>query len=404
MKIVSIETYAVTAKHVDTKAYWGSRAWGAELSVNPELSTEYPMPKRRSFIYSKTIDTVIVKITTDDGVVGYGESKAPVAPQATAQIVERLLKPVVMGADPRDVLQLWEKMYAGMRVRGHRAGFYLEAISGVDIALWDIIGKVSASPISQLLGGAARERVRVYASGVATVSRDAPQEAVDELVAEVKSLREQGYTGVKIALGRGLEGDMRCVRAISLAMGSDFQLYADAAGSYDRAQALKLGRMLEELDVVFFEMPIPPEDVEGYGMLARALDIPIALDSIASRYETVELIRNQGIDIVQPDVCRAGGITECRRIAELADAFGLGFQPHISIGSAIHVAASAHLAIAMPNTIVSEYWIGNNPIGNAAIEEPILVKDSYMTAPAGKGLGISIKEDVLLREAEKIVI
>ena len=124
------------------------------------------MPLRRRFVYSRTIDTVIVRIETDTGHVGWGECKAPVAPQATAKIVELLLTDILIGADPRDVLVLWERMYAGMRVRGHRAGFYVEAIAGVDIALWDLAGQAAGVPISTLLGGKMRESVRVYASGI----------------------------------------------------------------------------------------------------------------------------------------------------------------------------------------------------------------------------------------------
>ncbi|HMI18887.1 MAG TPA: mandelate racemase/muconate lactonizing enzyme family protein [Sphingomonas sp.] len=397
MKIVKVEAFPIQAKPIDTRPYWGSRAWGSERAAGQaELSTEYPVPLRRRFIYSQTIDTVVVRIETDGGLVGWGEAKAPVAPQATAKIIELLLTPIVMGADPREVLVLWERMYAGMRVRGHRAGFYLEAIAGVDIALWDIAGQAAGAPISTLLGGKMRESVRVYASGIPSLPLEAPDEAIETLVEEARSLRAAGYTGVKMAIGRGVRGDLRTIGAIRDAMGDGFSIYADAAGVYSRADAMRLGRALRELGVGFFEMPIPPEDVEGYAELAQGLDIPIALDSIMSRHETVELIRNRAIDIVQPDVCRAGGITECRRIAELADCFGLAFQPHVSIGSQIHVAASAHLAVAMPNSIVCEYWIGKNPLGPAVVETPVELRDGYLFAPAGDGLGIRIKPDVLL--------
>jgi D-arabinonate dehydratase/D-galactarolactone cycloisomerase len=120
-----------------------------------------------------------------------------------------------------------------------------------------------------------------------------------------------------------------------------------------------------------------------------------------TRHETVELIRNRAIDIVQPDVCRAGGITECRRIAELADCFGLAFQPHVSIGSAVHVAASAHLAVAMPNSIVCEYWIGKNPLGAAVAVTPAEVKNGYLFAPTGAGLGIGLDAQAMLSHAVK---
>ena len=396
MKIVKVETFAIQAQPTDKQAYWGSRTWGAEgASRAPELSSEYPPPLRRRYLYSKTIDTVIVKLTTDDGMVGYGEAKAPVAPQATKQIIDLLLAEIVLGADPRETTVLWERMYAGMRVRGHRAGFYLEAIAGVDIALWDLSGKAAGRPIYQLLGGCFRNPVRVYASGIPALGQDASAAEFESLVEEARRIKDAGYTGLKMALGKGIKGDLHSVRAVREALGDDFLIYTDAAGVYDRAQALLLGRKLEELACVWFEMPTAPEDVAGYGELAKALSIPISLDSLMSRYEVAEFIRAGGLDVVLPDVCRAGGITECRRIAELADAFGLAFAPHISIGSAIHFAASAHLATAMPNTITSEYWIGDNPLGNAILKKPLVLANGYLHTPAQPGLGIDIDEEAL---------
>jgi D-arabinonate dehydratase/D-galactarolactone cycloisomerase len=167
---------------------------------------------------------------------------------------------------------------------------------------------------------------------------------------------------------------------------------------YDRAQALRLGRELEELGVGWLEMPTFPEDTEGYVQLAKALDLPIALDSLTSRFEARELIRLGGIDVVQPDVCRAGGITECRRIAKLADTFGLAYAPHVSIGSAIHFAGTAHLASALPNTLISEYWIGKNPIGDSILEQPLRLVDGYLETPSAPGLGIHVREDALWAE------
>ncbi|MBN12449.1 MAG: hypothetical protein CMI17_05525 [Opitutaceae bacterium] len=394
MKIAKIETFAVQAKPIDKKSYWGSRGWGDE-NRSPELSTEYPPPLRRRFIYSKTIDTVIVKVTTDDGLVGWGESKAPVAPQATKQIIDLLLIDIVMGEDPHDVVVLWERMYAGMRVRGHRAGFYLEAISGIDIALWDLIGKASGKPLFQLLGGCFRNPVRIYASGLPALSYDMPEEAFEQLAMDAKDLKDRGYNGLKMAIGRGFKGDLKSIRKVRETLGHDFLIYTDAAGVYDRAQAMQIGYELQELGCMWFEMPTAPEDVAGYGEIAKALRIPIATDSLTSRYETAEFIRAEGLDVVLPDVCRAGGLTECKRIAEMADGFGLAFAPHISIGSAIHFAASAHLATAMPNTITSEYWFGDNPLGNGILKEPLRLENSYMYTPEKPGLGIEIDEAAL---------
>lgn len=401
MKITRIETFAVQAPPSDARPYWGSRAWGRpSTGAAPEISAEYPTPIRRRYLYSATIDTVIVRLTTDTGLVGHGEAKAPVAPQATKAIIDLLLADLVRGADPRDVTVLWERMYAGMRVRGHRAGFYLEAMSGIDIALWDLAAQAAGVPIASLLGGVFRDPIRVYASGLPALDRDADDEALEALVQEALRLRAQGYTGLKMALGKGIAGDLRSVRAVRERLGADFLIYTDAAGVYDRAQALRLGRELEELGAAWLEMPIPPEDVEGYGVLAQALTLPIALDSLSSRYEVAAFVQCRGLDVVQPDVCRAGGITECRRIAELADAFGLAFAPHVSIGSAVHIAATMHLAASMPNTMTSEYWIGDNPIGNAWLTEPIQVEAGYVSLPRRPGLGLAFAPDALDRWAD----
>ena len=232
MKIISVETFAVQAKPIDRQAYWGSRTWGeASVGRAAEISAEYPSPLRRRFVYSKTIDTCIVRITTDDGLVGYGEAKAPVAPQVTKAIIDLLLADVVLGADARDITVLWERMYAGMRVRGHQAGFYLEAMSGIDIALWDLAGKAARLPIYQLLGGAFRNPVRVYASGLPGLDLKADEEGFARLGDEAADIQASGYNGLKMALGRGLEGDIKSVRTVRERLGGEFLIYADAAGA-----------------------------------------------------------------------------------------------------------------------------------------------------------------------------
>lgn len=403
MKIVKAEAITVKATRLG-KPYWGSRAWG---QVNPahtrDISTEYPTPVRRRFIYTNTFNCVIVRLTTDDGLVGYGEAKAPVATEATQQMIESLLLPIVMGADPRDTTVLWESMYAGMRVRGHEAGFYLEAIAGVDIALWDLAGKAAELPIHKLLGGAFRDTVRVYASGLPGLDIHASDEAYASLLEEAKNVKAAGFSGLKMAIGRGIQGDMKTIRMLREGLGDDFTIYVDAGGAYDRAQAMRLGKFLEEIGVGWFEMPIAPEDLDGHAELARNLAVPIALDALQTRYKTMELIRRGSSDIIQPDISRSGGITECKRIAELADAFNLAYAPHISIGSMIQFAASAQLACAMPNLLISEHWIGidDNPLGNAILKEPMKVENSYITVPGGPGLGVEVNEEALFKWVAK---
>lgn len=146
------------------------------------------------------------------------------------------------------------------------------------------------------------------------------------------------------------------------------------------------------------EAPIPPEHIDGHAQLARALDLSIATNLVSTRYQVREFLVRGALDLVQPDVCRSGGLTECRRIAHLADVFGAGFAPHVSIGTAIQFAASAHLA-AVPNFVIMEYWIGENPIGNAVLREPLVLEDGMLLLPTGHGLGVDLIEEALLRYA-----
>ncbi|MCP5114916.1 MAG: hypothetical protein GY953_29140, partial [bacterium] len=236
--------------------------------------------------------------------------------------------------------------------------------------------------------------------GLPALPIDAPDADFEQLATEAEEIRQRGYTGLKMAIGRGVEGDSKSVRTVRNQLGDSFLIYTDAAGVYDRVHAMEVGRRLEELGVGWFEMPIFPEDIDGYAELAKSLAIPIALDSITSRHQAAEFIRRGALDVFQPDACRAGGITECRRIAEMADGFGLAFAPHISIGSAVQFAASAHLAASMPNTLNCEYWIGDNPIGNAVLKEPLKLEKGYLHLPGGNGLGIEINEEALLAHAE----
>jgi D-arabinonate dehydratase/D-galactarolactone cycloisomerase len=396
MKVTRVDSFAVRKAPAKGPAYWGKRTWGnAQKTRGADLSAEYPSPFRRRYIYSDTIDTTLVRITTDDGKVGWGEAKAPVAPEAVKIIIDQLLAPIVIGCDPREVTLLWERMYAGMRVRGHDTGFYLEAISGIDIALWDLTAQAAGIPLYQALGGAFRNPVRVYASGIPALPLDASDEEWEDLQRSAKEIKERGFTALKVALGQGIAGDLRSTRLIREAVGSDFILFADAAGVYDVAQALRIGSALQDLNYGFFEMPIAPELLDGYERISKHLKIPLALDSLANRFQVKDFLMRGALGVVQPDVCRAGGVTESRRIAELADTFGAAFAPHVSIGSNIHFTATAHLAAAMPNTLIGEFWCGNNPLGDELSETPLDLQNGYLRAPEAPGLGVIIRADRL---------
>ncbi len=372
MKVVKVEAFAVEAAQAGE--YWGAQAWQAK----PDAAQA-----RRRFIYSGSVQTVLVRVETGDGVVGWGESKAPVGAVVTAKLVEELLAPIALGTRVDEITLTWDRMYTGMRVRGHDAGFWLEALSGVDIALWDAWARTLDRPLHTLLGGRYRDTVKVYASGIpAGLGVEAAHE-------RARHYAERGFTATKVAIGNDPKTDVAVVEAVCDVFG---EVYADAAGTYDLPQALAVGRELTRLGVGFFEMPIAPEHVDGYATLASKLDIPLALDSLPNRYRALEFLKRGALHVVQPDVCRAGGITELMRIAALADAFGAQATPHVSIGSAVHFAASLQCAAAIPNLSVMEHWAGENPLGAPVAtghDEPLQGRRTVSHAP---GLGITVDE------------
>jgi D-arabinonate dehydratase/D-galactarolactone cycloisomerase len=404
VKIRSVDAFALRAPSPSAQTYWGSRAWAKkpEISDIEQLAArweEYPARWRMRASYSGTINTVIVRVTTDAGLVGYGESKAPVAPEATREIISDVLAPVVVGLDPLDIDVLWERMYSTMRLRGHQSGFLPEAVSGVDIALWDLAGKALEVPVCKLLGGSYRDRIKVYASGLPGLKPGHDASAARDLRQAARDLVTRGFKALKLGIGFGVDVDAETVRVVREAVGDEVAVYCDAAGNYDVAQAGALGRALERYKVGWLEAPIPPEHIDGHATLAQSLDLPIATDLLVSRYQVRDFLVRGALDVVQPDVCRAGGLTECRRIAYLADAFGAGFAPHVSIGSAIQFAASAHMAAATPNFIIMEYWIGENPLGNDMLRTPLQLEDGMLVVPTGPGLGLDLIEERLLQHA-----
>ena len=235
-------------------------------------------------------------------------------------------------------------MYNRMRDYGQK-GVAIAAISGVDIALWDIKGKALGLPIHALLGGAFRDRVRAYATGLYFRRVDDQPAA---LAREAAAYAAQGFTAVKMKVGLGLAADRRNIQAVREAIGPDITLMADANHAYDAKEAIRVGRVLEQAGAYWFEEPVSPEDVDGYVEVKAALDLAIAGgEAEFTRWGFRELLRRRAVDIVQPDTCSAGGLTECKRIMALASAFGVQYTPHVW-GSAVGLTASLHLAATVP--------------------------------------------------------
>lgn len=342
---------------------------------------------------------MLVRVTADDGTTGWGEAYGP--PEPSAAIVAHVLAPLILGADPRDTLPLWERMYARTRDNG-RGGMVLHAISAVDIALWDLKGKALGVSVSRLLGGRFRERVQAYATGLYFRPRD---DFADALAEEARGYVAEGFRAVKLKVGITPEADLRHARAVRAAIGPDIDLMVDANHAYDPATAIRLGRAFEALDVRWFEEPVIPEDLEGYAEVARALDLPIAGgEAEFTRFGFWRLLAARAIDIAQPDLTATGGFTECQRIAALASAWGIRCLPHVW-GSAVGLAAGLQFAAALPPATAALHPLEPlfeldrtpNRFRDELATVPIRPVDGWLDIPDRPGLGITIDEAVLAR-------
>ncbi len=347
-------------------------------------------------------DGIIIKVHTDEGIVGYGEVDS--APWVVKAIIEspsshricQGLGEMIIGEDPFEMERIWEKMYVGSQFYGRR-GVVIHAMSGIDIALWDIVGKALNKPIYKLLGGAQRGKVRAYAS---TLMPYTPEEAYDE----TKKWIEQGYTAIKLGWGGFEQGNreiIELVRASREAAGPDVDLLFDLGfipsddHPIDAASRMPLIKELEQYKPYWIEEPLFADDYDGYRKLAETTTIRIAGgENETTRYGFRQLIEQGGVDIIQPDVTRCGGLSEAKKIAQLAHAHHLTCVPH-AWSSGIVIAASLHLITAIPNGSLLEYCVAETPIRQEMLQSDIVVRDGYAQITDKPGLGIEINEEAL---------
>lgn len=339
-------------------------------------------------IFSEQTQTVLVRVETDVGLVGWGEAQAPVAPEITQAAITHLVRHYLLGRDPHDSAVLWEELFQGMRSRGHVSSFYLDALAACDIALWDLRGQDLGVPITTLLGGAHRRSVPVYASGVPTGL------SVEDRVRFVKDVAASGFTAVKLKLGMGVDADIANVRAVRQAL-PDFDIMVDAHWAFSVSEALRLGHALGEMRVSFLESPLWSQDRRGLQKLTEQLLVPIAGgEELRTRHEFLDLMKDGAFDVAQPDVGRCG-ITELMRIASLVDAFQRPCAMHVGVGLGIYLAASLQCAAAIPNLLVMEHQPLMLKLGNEMLTEPLICRDGHYEVPAGPGLGSGVDLDRL---------
>jgi D-galactarolactone cycloisomerase len=363
-----------------------------------------PVPPERQ--YTSDLGTVqsqsaaIVVVETDEGLVGYGEAKG--TPLVMKGVVEHELRPLLLGEDPTRAQYLWEKMYNGSRLglalyygrsmaNPTAPGEMMCAISGIDVALWDLAGKAAGLPIYKLLGGPVRDRVRAYASG----GHGRLGEIGDQFLGYV----EQGFTGCKMRVGgkdhpRMVAGSAARVKEAREAVGPDVEIMLDAHGSTGVSDAIRLARAVEEYDVSWYEEPVIYHNFEGHAEVRRATSVPIATgENLYTRFAFRDLGLARGADVWQPDAAMAGGLTEMLRIGALASAMEVQLAPHVW-GSAFLQAASLQLAGALPNYYLFEFGQAYSPLRSELVTEPIEIqKDGLVEIPRGPGLGVEIVPD-----------
>ncbi len=339
---------------------------------------------------------VLVEIECDNGLIGWGECLGPA--RANAAVVAAY-RSWLLGADPLETEKIWARLYNALRDQGQR-GLSITALSGIDIALWDIKGKHFGVPVSTLLGGRFRDEVRAYATG--SFKREGVDRVADN-AEDAARYRAEGFHATKIKIGFGVDQDLAVIRAVREAIGPDMRLMVDANHGYDVLEAVELGRRAVEYGIDWFEEPVVPEQLDAYRAVRAGQPIPVAGgETWHTRWGMREPVETRAVDILQPDLCGVGGFTEARRVADLAALHGVRVVPHVW-GTAVQIAAALQFMAAMiPNPVrvnpiepILEFDRTENPFRQAVVKTPIEHVRGVVKIPDGPGLGIDIDRDAL---------
>jgi L-alanine-DL-glutamate epimerase-like enolase superfamily enzyme len=348
-------------------------------------------PWRIATSVMSTMAAVLVEVELASGVVGWGESLARLAPGAVAAVVDELLGPMLLGKDAWNVEGIWDEMWGTMRARGHSRGIFIEAIAGVDTALWDALGRELGQPIARLLHGQSRREIACYASSI--LLGDA-----DDVMQTAEGLVRAGHRALKVKIGRGPDSDAALARGVRAAVGPDVALMLDANGYYSADEAVRLCHAVADVDLAWLEEPLVADNLDGYRWLRRACPW-IAIAAGEAEYTpqaALPLLQERLVDVIQPDVARAGGVTGCRRLADLAAAFGVAYAPHTGASSGVCIAASLQLAGGLPGVRTYEHMFQRQPLQDVVVDAPAPA-NGLIAIPRGPGLGLEVDVDVVHR-------
>jgi len=340
---------------------------------------------------------VFVEITTSEGTVGIGEA-CNWPGDLTIEAGIRELKRILVGEDPMNVEKLWAKMYRGTSPHG-LSGVITTSMSGIDQALWDIRGKILGAPVWQLLGGACRRKVRVYSHAYGATPEELAENALSVISEGFSAVKfdpfqtdpytySSSLTDVKLAIEK--------VKAVREAVGWNVEILIEAHGKFNAHTAIKVGKKLERYEPYFFEEPVPPENVDAMAKVSQHLDIPIATgEHLYTKFGFRSLLEKEAVDIIQPDIARAGGITELKKIAAMAEAYYVPLAPHNPNGPLANY-ANIHLLAAIPNCAILE-WVRNNPAWtHEVVTPPLIPKDGFVEVPNRPGLGAEINKKIVM--------
>jgi len=343
----------------------------------------------------------LVEISTDEGLTGWGECFGPgTIAIANKTIIEMVIQPMLLGRNPIEREVIWHQIYNYFRDHGQK-GMPIQALSGIDIALWDLAGKISNQPLYELLGGKFRDQVSVYGYGM-MLNRGTLSNQLEIIKNDSIEIKEAGYLATKMKIGLGVKDDIRLVQELRKSVGKDFQIMVDANHCYTVGDALYVGHALDELDVYWFEEPVAPEDYNGYRRLRNQIKTNIAGgEAEFTRWGWRHLFDNECIDIAQPEVCSMGGISEYLKVLAMAHTNFIPVVNHVW-GSAISIATNLHLLAAMPpvpggmfpREPMLEFDTTNNLFVNDLLVEPLDIEiqvsknKGFVKIPDGPGLGV----------------
>ncbi|MDP2983277.1 MAG: galactonate dehydratase [Candidatus Latescibacter sp.] len=345
---------------------------------------------------------IFIEVVTDEGLTGIGEAYSVGPDEAVAATVKHF-ESWLIGKDPRESERLWQMMYNFSRFPGGL--ILMSALSGIDIALWDIKGKAAGLPVWALLGGKCRDRIRTYGHA----SGNSPKEIAEH---GKKIVEKYGYTAVKcfpLFCGESIppwnsmvrEGEKR-MRAIREILGPDIDIAVDFHAAIPTLyQAIEAANVLEPYRPMFLEEPTRPENMDALAQVARSTSIPVATgEMLYTKWEFRELLNREAASIIQPDICIAGGITEMKKIAAVAESYYVPLAPHNPMGP-VATAASVHLSAAIPNFLILEYLPDDSAERLDVVDRPVEFKDGWLEIPDRPGLGIELNKDGLAKHPPK---